>query len=82
MGSVKVTCNYCGQEVKVIMYFNNEKILVSESFREPGTKYYGVMCYGDALCPMCGATIHARYDRTLYREDIIKLAVGEDNDSN
>lgn len=82
MDSVKVTCNNCRQEVRVIMYFNNEKILISESFHEPGKKYYGVMCYGDALCPACGEIIRARYDRTLSREDIIKLAVGEDNDSN
>lgn len=74
----KVKCTNCRQEVYVEMYFHDARITVADN---PlfDTKCYEAVVNGRAICPSCGTTINEIFNKSIYPEDIIKLAVGGRN---
>ena len=73
---MRITCNYCKEEVDVALYFRDALITTEESFYE-GYIYYKAQTRGRAICPACGRTIDKQFAENLTKKDIIKLATGE-----
>ena len=73
---MRITCNYCKEEVDVAFYFNDALITTEENFYE-GYIYYRAQARGRAICPACGKTIDKRFTEHITKKDIIKLVTGE-----
>ena len=71
----QITCPNCRQEVYVEMYFYDARITVADNHLFD-TKCYEAMVNGRAICPSCGTTIDERFHKSIYPEEIVKLAVG------
>lgn len=71
----QITCPNCKQEVCVEMYFYDARITVADNLLFD-TKCYEAMVHGRAICPSCGTTIDERFHKSIYPEEIVKLAVG------
>ena len=73
---MRITCNNCKQEVEVPMYFYNERITTT-SYHQFGTNEYKAFIDGEAICPLCGDTIHEIFYSTISKKDIIWITTGE-----
>lgn len=73
---MKITCNYCKEEVDATFYFSDALITTEENFYE-GYTYYRAQARGRAICPACGNTIDKRFTEDITKADIIKFAIGE-----
>ena len=73
---MRITCNYCKEEVDVTLYFSDALIATEENFYE-GYLYYVAHTRGRAICTMCGKTIDKRFSEKITKQAIIKLAIGE-----
>ena len=71
-----VQCNNCEQKVEVAFYFYGEDIAVFDS-PHYSSREYTAMVNGRAICPMCGKAINKIFHKTIGKEDIIKIALGE-----
>lgn len=72
---MKITCNYCKEEVDVAFYFSDALITTEMSFYE-GYTYYRAQARGRTICPACGKTIDKIFTEDITKTDIIKLAIG------
>ena len=72
-----ITCTNCRQEVEVVMYLYDERIFCHDNTMHD-YRYYEASVCGRAICPSCGSTINEKFRKTIYPEDIIKLAGGRD----
>ena len=73
---MSVQCTDCKQKVKVAFYFYNEQIVTHDSVVCAG-QYYEAMVNGRAICPHCGKVINEIFHKTISKESIINMAVGE-----
>ena len=71
----KVICEHCKQEVPVMLYFYDARIITHESSLF-SSGYYEAKVQGRSICPYCGAEVHKTFRRTISKEDIIDLAGG------
>lgn len=71
----KVMCEHCKQEVPVMLYFYEPKIISHEDHLHMCTHYEAVV-YGRSVCPYCGAEVNKTFNKSITKEDIIDLAGG------
>ena len=71
----KVMCEHCKQEVLVMLYFYDPKILVEEDILHMCTNYEAVV-QGKSICPSCGSEVHKQFRKFITKEDIIALVGG------
>lgn len=72
-----VHCENCKEELEITPYFFNVYIsdhISPVSFDE---RYYNAHTDIKTICPNCGLTIEKSFCSEIYRETIIKLALGE-----
>ena len=72
----KVQGTNCKQEVRVAFYFYNEQIVTHDSV-VCADHYYEAIVNGKAICPFCGKEINEIFHKTINKESIINMAVGE-----
>ena len=77
---IRVNCENCKQTVKVNMYFFSEKITSNITHGGADELYYSAVVNGKAICPACGIEINKTFCRYILTEDIIKLALGGQED--
>ena len=72
----KVHCDGCSNEVEVALYFSNERIITNESVLnfEPT---YEAICFGEAICPICGCNIKKLFKKIISGKNIVDIAVGD-----
>ena len=72
----KVMCEHCKQEVLVMLYFYDDKIIVHESSALRDERYYEAVVSGKSICPYCGGEVHKTFRRSITKNDIVDLAGG------
>ncbi len=78
---IRVDCENCKQTVKVNMYFSSEKIISNITHRGMDDElYYSAVVNGKAICPACGIEINKTFCKYIHTEDIIRLALGGQED--
>ena len=72
----RVLCEGCNNEVWVVLYFSNKRIITNESVLncEPT---YEATCLGEAICPICGCNIRKCFKKIINNKSIVDLAVGD-----
>ena len=71
-----VQCNNCKNDVRVAFYFYGERIVTHDSVIDCGQNYEAIV-NGRAVCPACGKEINEIFHKTISKESIIDIAVGE-----
>ena len=71
----KVMCEHCKQEVPVMLYFYDARIITHESSLF-NSGYYEAKVQGRSTCPFCGGEVHKTFKKSITKEDIIDLAGG------
>lgn len=72
----KVHCDSCREEVEVVLYFSNKRIITQESVLNCEPTYEATYI-GEAICPICGCNIKKYFKKTISAKSIVDLAVGE-----
>lgn len=75
---MKITCKACKKEVKVSMYFYDERI-ERRQFLPSDPVEYRAVADGKAICPACGADICERFSTLISDRTIVWLAMGGDD---
>lgn len=70
---LRLNCEACKSEVDVHLYYNDYRI-TTNTWHDIGDTAYTAEARGKALCPCCGATIHANFRHELGKGEIIELA--------
>ena len=73
----KVQCEGCRNEVEVVLYFSNKRIITHEENALNNVVYYEAVCIGEAICPVCGCNIKKHFKKEISNKSIVDLAVGE-----
>lgn len=70
----RIQCSHCKQDVYVVLYFYDDKIIKHESNMTEEDEYYEARVFGKAICPSCGHEIREVFKRVISRESIIDLS--------
>jgi hypothetical protein len=62
------------------MYFSSEKIISNITRNSIDELYYSAVVNGRAICPACGIEINKTFCKYIHTEDIIRLALGGQED--
>jgi len=75
---MKVTCSKCRIESDLKFYFYDQMILKQQYFPQDAVEYTAFV-RGKAICPFCGQELQETFEKILTKNDIIKLATGEES---
>lgn len=70
---MKITCNYCKNEISTNMYFYNPKI-ISSKYTPSDIESYKVVASGKCICCVCGNEIRKDFSHSLTSEEMIEIA--------
>lgn len=71
---IRTTCDKCKEEVDVVFYFYDVRVLTERIFGTADGVEYTASALGRSVCPLCGAEIRRQFTSTLFRGDLIELA--------
>ena len=74
---LEILCENCGNEVRVVPYFYDRRIITHEENALNNATYYEAIVTGEAVCPMCGYKIKKHFKKTISNKNIVDLAVGD-----
>ncbi len=72
----KVQCDGCRNEVEVVLYFSDKRIITHEAGALNNATDYEAVCRGEAICPICGCNIDKLFKKIISGKSIVDLAVG------
>ena len=73
-----ITCKHCKETVDVPMYFYDHLIQTKVYYMTPVEEYTAVV-KGKATCPCCGSGINEVFASIISNKDIVRLAIGKEN---
>lgn len=72
---IRTTCEKCKEEAEVAFYFYDVRVLTERIFGTSDEFEYTASASGRSVCPHCGAEIRKQFSSTLFRGDLIELAL-------
>lgn len=77
---MKVTCPRCKNEPAVYLYYYDAQITTHQYIpMNINSIEHTARVKGKAICPFCGVEIVKTFDKVISKEDIIRLAVPEED---
>lgn len=72
---IRTTCDKCKEEADTTFYFYDVRVMTERVFGTVDEVEYIASALGRSICPHCGAEIRKQFSSTLYKSDLIKLAI-------